>query len=79
MDWIKDFTSRFEHCLELTNLKKTGFHGSVEINFCSGMPMNYNFKLHRKAAKIDGEYTDVRQGKTRYYKDGQLVGEQPKN
>ena len=77
MDWLNDFILKFQDYPELKKLKETKFHGAITINFCEGVPQNMDYKLHRRATKIDGEYTDVRQGKTRYYKDGKLVGEQP--
>lgn len=49
MDWIPDFEYNFGQYEEIKNLKQRNFHGSIEINFCEGIPMNYNLKLHRKA------------------------------
>ena len=51
MDWLNDFAVNFKDCKEIQFLKNDRFHGALEINFCDGIPMNYNFKLHRKATK----------------------------
>jgi hypothetical protein len=53
MDWIDDFKKRFSRYPELSSLKDTKFHGGLQINFCEGIPLSYDFKLHRKAVKID--------------------------
>lgn len=47
-DWLKDFESKLGYP-EIQRLKADKFHGSIEIHFCSGEPLNYNLKLHRKA------------------------------
>jgi hypothetical protein len=49
MDWLKDFENRFGKYPEIKDLKAQEFHGTVEINFCAGIPQNYNLKLHRRA------------------------------
>ena len=78
MDWLDNFKQRFKDYPELKHLKENKFQGSLVINFCNGLPENLDYKMHRRAVKIDGEYKDVRQGRTRIYKDGQFVGyEQP--
>ena len=54
MDWINDFQTKFNQYPEVKNLKNTEFHGSLTINFCGGVPTNYDLKLHRRAVNIDG-------------------------
>lgn len=68
MDWLTEFKNKFGHYPELRDIKANKFHGSVEINFCAGVPMNYNYKMHRRAEK-DIVYTDPRKGTTTVHKD----------
>ena len=51
MDWVEDFKNKFGKYEELKNIKAEKKHCSVEINFCDGIPQNYNFKLHRRAVQ----------------------------
>ena len=55
MDWLTDFQTKFKDYPELQNLRQSKFHGSIEINFCDGVSMNYNYNLHRRAVKIDND------------------------
>ena len=59
MDWILDFQKRFEQYPEIRNLKSTQFHGAVEINFCAGVPQNYNIKQHRRAVEINDNLNNL--------------------
>ena len=47
-DWLISFDDRLGMYPEIQNLKTQEFHGSVTINFCSGVPQNYDIKLHRR-------------------------------
>jgi hypothetical protein len=49
IDWLADFDRSFSQYPEIQKLKADKFHGAVEINFCDGIPQNYNLKLHRRA------------------------------
>ena len=55
MDWIKMFELRFKDRPELQNLKKSHFHGFVQINFSDGIPLNCNCNTHLKAITINEE------------------------
>ena len=53
IDWLKEFEIKFGHYKEIQKLKEDKFHGFLQINFCDGIPINYNLNLHRRADKID--------------------------
>jgi len=38
VDWLGDFEKKFESNNMIANLKKSGFHGKVIVNFCAGSP-----------------------------------------
>lgn len=48
MDWIKDFENRFGDDEELVKLAAKKMHGSIQINFCDGHPINYNLTIHKR-------------------------------
>ena len=50
MDWIKDFNERFGKDEELLKLQAKRMHGSIQINFCDGHPVNYNLTIHKRGA-----------------------------
>jgi hypothetical protein len=49
MDWYNDFKSKFGSYAELQGIKQDKLHGSLTINFCAGVPLNYNLTIHRRA------------------------------
>lgn len=57
MDWLETFKTKFSGYEELQQLKADKFHGSLTIHFCEGVSQSYDFKLHRRAIKIDGNNT----------------------
>ena len=48
MDWLDEFEKRFRDFPEIKRIKENHFHGSVEIHFSDGQPMNYDMKIHRR-------------------------------
>jgi hypothetical protein len=50
-DWLEIFDERLGRYPEVRLLKGISFHGTLEINFCAGIPQNYNLKIHRKATE----------------------------
>jgi len=61
MDWLLDFEKKFGRFDELQNIKQDKRHCSVEINFCDGIPQNYNYKLHRRImAGVDDSINNFR-------------------
>jgi hypothetical protein len=50
MDWITAFSSSFKDDPELKELMKKRVHGSIQINFCAGVPVNYNLTIHKRAS-----------------------------
>lgn len=48
MDWIKDFETRFGTDEELARVQAKKMHGSIQINFCDGHPVNYNLTIHKR-------------------------------
>jgi hypothetical protein len=50
MDWLKDFEMRFGTDDDLRKLGAKKLHGSIQINFCNGHPVNYNLTIHKRSA-----------------------------
>lgn len=50
MDWIKDFEARFADDDELSRVAAKKLHGSIQINFCDGHPVNYNLTIHKRSS-----------------------------
>lgn len=49
MDWLKDFEARFAGDDDLRKLGAKKLHGSIQINFCNGHPVNYNLTIHKRS------------------------------
>jgi len=49
MDWYDDFKNKFGGYEELQSIRQGKMHGSLTINFCAGVPLNYNLTIHRRA------------------------------
>ena len=55
MDWLNDFQAKFSNkdkYPEIQDIKSLKKHCAIEINFCEGIPQNYNYKLHRKSESL---------------------------
>lgn len=50
MDWLKEFENRFGTDEYLVSLGAKKMHGSIQINFCDGKPVNYNLTIHKRGA-----------------------------
>lgn len=50
MDWIKDFETRFANDDDLSRVQAKRLHGSIQINFCDGHPVNYNLTIHKRSS-----------------------------
>lgn len=50
MDWIKDFEARFANDDDLKRVQAKKLHGSIQINFCDGHPVNYNLTIHKRSS-----------------------------
>lgn len=48
MDWLQDFQERFKGDADISQLAKKKMHGSIQINFCDGHPINYNLTIHKR-------------------------------
>ncbi len=48
-DWINLFEERFGSNEEIMNIKRDRLHGSLQINFQDGVPINCNFNKHFRA------------------------------
>lgn len=62
-DWIDDFEKNFGINQDIREIKKNRFHGSIEINFCNGEPMNINIKKHLRAFTIQPKQGEDYAGK----------------
>ncbi len=50
LSWIHDFEKKYGHDTLLQDVKGSRMHGSIQINFCNGAPVNYNITIHRRAS-----------------------------
>ena len=58
IDWLGEFEEKFEGNQMIANLKRSGFHGKVIINFCNGSPntshLEWCVKPYAKASALLG-------------------------
>ena len=52
-DWLESFEERFGSNEEIMNIKRDKLHGSLQINFQDGVPINCNFNKHFRAVNIE--------------------------
>lgn len=51
MDWLDDFIAQFSVWAFAKNFKEKKFHGSVEITFADGIPVNFDFRIRKREVK----------------------------
>ncbi len=59
IDWLDDFTKKFSSYKELQEIKKNKLHGALTINFCEGLPQNYNLNIHRRAVELNDKNNNL--------------------
>lgn len=52
LSWVNEFEKKYGHDSLLQEIKSHRMHGSVQINFCNGSPVNYNITIHRRASLV---------------------------
>ena len=48
MDWLEDFKQRYIMDKDIQELKTKKIHGSLNINFCDGIPVNCDLHIHKR-------------------------------
>ena len=51
IDWLEDFSKKFNEDEEVNKLKERGFFGSIQINFFKGNVVDINKHQTRKPVK----------------------------
>lgn len=59
MDWIREFETRFGKDEDISKLAAKRTHGSIQINFCDGKPVNYNLTIHKRVAAYTSNISET--------------------
>lgn len=52
IDWLEEYEKKFKDNSMIANLKETGFHGKVVVNFCNGSPNTSHVEWYVKAYTV---------------------------
>lgn len=59
IDWLDNFLTKFGAFKEIQTIKQNKLHGSLTINFCEGLPQNYNLSIHRRAIEMNDNLNNL--------------------
>jgi hypothetical protein len=57
LSWVHEFEKKYGNDALLQDIKPAKIHGSIQINFCNGTPVNYNLTIHRRATIVTTSFT----------------------